>query len=222
MKVMISIDPEVALTAMDVIHEMNSNGEKLELVGAGFGSLLVAMIATHGNLAKARRIFLTNRKKILEFFRWDLGLESLLKTMIASLMKKVSIVPFSRLKETVETLLGDGNLKGVEVMAFDLTRNTELHLKLGEHDINILCGSLARPPLFEPVPFEEGLLCDLSYMVGIPEPGSFDLLIYGLKKPELNNKNAKALDFMEHGDRLRTFEISRRRLEKYPEVVKIT
>ncbi|MDK2864523.1 MAG: hypothetical protein PWP37_715 [Thermotogota bacterium] len=220
MRMCLAVEAEHFLEVLDVLNELGGI-EDHELIGMGAGALLPAMIRAHGGLARLRRYVLKEREKLREYFsvRNTLNLEGMVRSLLATLMKRVASKPVSKLKEHIREVLKGVTVENVHVLAFDITTGEEKELVTNrENCFDVLAAAISFPPLYEPVKIGDSLFCSLAYMTGIPGKGDFDFLVMSSYKEE-NDLPRSAIAIMERADRLRTKSIMDRRLSLYKRVI---
>lgn len=220
MKICLVVDVEHSLKTLDFLNDLEDL-EEHQLVGAGFGALILAMIKAHGGLAQARRYVIKEREKLNEYFsmKESLTLEYVVRSILASLMKRVATKSASQLKEYVKETLRGVPVEGINVLLFDILIGKEKELTTTKKNVfDVLAAALSFPPMYEPVRIEDSLYCNLIYMTGVPESASCDLLALGLCKKE-NDIPKTAVSIMERVDKLRTSAIMKKRLTLHEKVV---
>gem|GEM_PF-2035069 len=222
MRICLVVDVEHALKALDFLNDLKKP-EEHRLIGAGFGALILAMVKAHGSLAQARRYVIKEKAKLHEYFsmRNTLTLEGVVKSLLATLMKRVATKPASKLREHVKEVLKGVPVEGINVLVFDILKGEEKELTTTKENVlDVLAAALSFPPVYEPVKIKDSLYCNLTYMTGVPESAHCDLLALGVCE-EQDDVPKTAVSIMEKADRLRTSAIMKKRLILHEKVVKL-
>jgi len=221
-RICLVVDVEHALKTLDFLNGLE-DFEEHRLIGAGFGALILAMVKAHGSLARARRHVIKEKEKLHEYFsmRETFTLEGVVKSILATLMKRVATKSASKLREHVKEVLKGVPVEGINVLVFDILAGEEKELTTNEENaFDVLAAALSFPPVYEPVKIEDSLYCNLTYMTGVPKSTSCDLLALGVCEEE-DDTPKTAVSIMERADKLRTSAIMKKRLILHEKVVKL-